>query len=154
MQVEKKIKIVEFSKVVFRGKYITKHLSRNEERFQMINFNFWQLELRERYEIQSKQKWSEVAQSCPTLCDPMDCSLQRSSVREIFQPGTLEWVAIYFSRGPSQPRDQTWVSYIVGRYFTVWATREVIITSTASRRKEIIKLRMDITEMRTGDEKI
>lgn len=40
MQMEKKIKIVEFSKVVFRGKYITKHLSRNEERFQMINFNF------------------------------------------------------------------------------------------------------------------
>ena len=37
---------------------------------------------------------SEVAQSCPTLCDPMDCSLQGSSVHEIFQARVLEWVAI------------------------------------------------------------
>ena len=40
---------------------------------------------------------SEVAQSCPTLCDPMDCSLQGSSVHEIFQARVLEWVAISFS---------------------------------------------------------
>ena len=37
---------------------------------------------------------SEVAQSCPTLCDPMDCSLPGSSVHGIFQAGVLEWVAI------------------------------------------------------------
>ena len=42
---------------------------------------------------------SEVAQSCPTLCDPMDCSLPDSSVHEIFQARVLEWVAISFSRG-------------------------------------------------------
>ena len=44
---------------------------------------------------------SEVAQSCPTLCDPMDCSLPGSSVHGIFQARVLEWVAISFSRGSS-----------------------------------------------------
>ena len=48
---------------------------------------------------------SEVAQSCPTLCDPMDCSLPGFSVSGIFQATVLEWVAISFSRGSSQPRD-------------------------------------------------
>ena len=41
---------------------------------------------------------SEVAQSCPTLRDPMDCSLSGSSVHEIFQARVLEWVAIAFSK--------------------------------------------------------
>ena len=68
---------------------------------------------------------SEVAQLCPTLCDPMDCSLLRSSVHGIFQAKVLEWVAISFSRGSSWPRDWTQVSHTVGRRFTVWATREV-----------------------------
>ena len=45
--------------------------------------------------------WSEVAQSCPTLCDPMDCSLQGSSVHGIFQARVLEWVAISISMGSS-----------------------------------------------------
>ena len=45
----------------------------------------------------SLQKWSEIAQSCPTLCDPMDCSLQGSSVHGILQARVLEWVAISFS---------------------------------------------------------
>ena len=44
----------------------------------------------------------------------------------IFQAWILEWVAISFSRGSSQPRDQTQVSRIVGRRFTVWATGEVL----------------------------
>ena len=47
----------------------------------------------------------EVAQSCPTLCDPMDCSLSGSSVHGIFQARVLEWIAISFSRGSSQPRN-------------------------------------------------
>ena len=68
-------------------------------------------------------KWSEVAQSCPTLCDPMDCSLPSFSVHGIFQARILAWVAISFSRRFSQPRDWTPVSCIVGRCFTVWATR-------------------------------
>ena len=71
---------------------------------------------------------SEVTQSCPTLCNPMDCSLQGSSVYGIFQAIVLKWIAISFSRGSSQPRDRTRVSHIVDRRFTVWATREVIST--------------------------
>ena len=66
---------------------------------------------------------SEVAQSCPTLCDPMDCSLTSSSVHEIFQARVLEWVAISFSRRSSQPKYRTQVSCFVGRRFTIWATR-------------------------------
>ena len=69
----------------------------------------------------------EVAQSCPTLCDPMDCSLPRSSVDGIFQARVLEWGAISFSRGSFWPRDQTQVLRTVGRRFTVQATREVLI---------------------------
>ena len=67
---------------------------------------------------------SEVAQLCLTLCNSMDCSLSGSSVHWIFQERVLEWGAISFSRGSSQPRDRTWVSCIAGRHFTVWATRE------------------------------
>ena len=76
-------------------------------------------------QINSNSLLPEVTQSCPTLCDPMDCSLPHSSVHGIFQARVLEWVAISFSRGSSQPRDRTWVSHIVGRRFTIWATREV-----------------------------
>ena len=57
----------------------------------------------------------------------MDCSLPGSSVHGIFQARVLEWVAISFSRGSSQPRDRTWVSRTAGRRFTVWATREGIV---------------------------
>ena len=70
-------------------------------------------------------KWSEVAQSCPTPCNPMDCSLPGSSVHGIFQARILEWVAISFSRRSFQPRDWTRVSHIVDRRLTIWATREV-----------------------------
>ena len=52
---------------------------------------------------------SEVAQSCPTLCDPMDCSLSGSSIHGIFQARVLEWIAISFSSGSSQPRNRTWL---------------------------------------------
>ena len=60
-----------------------------------------------------------VTQSCPTLCDPMDCSPPGSSVHGILQARILEWLAIPFSRGSSQPRDQTQVSCIAGGFFTV-----------------------------------
>ena len=72
-------------------------------------------------------KWSEVAQSCATLCNPMDCSLPGSSIQAILQARVLEWVAISFSREASQPGDWTWVSHISGRCFTLWATREAKI---------------------------
>ena len=57
-------------------------------------------------------------QSCPTLCDPMDCRLPGSSVHGILQARTLEWVAISSSRGSSRPRNRTRVSHIscIGRW--------------------------------------
>ena len=60
-----------------------------------------------------------VAQLCLTLCDPMDCSQPGSSVHGIFQARILERVAISSSRGSSQHRDQTQVSHIAGRLFTI-----------------------------------
>ena len=70
-------------------------------------------------------KWvSEVAQSRPTLCDPVDCSIPGFSIHGILQTKILEWVTISFSRGSSQPRDRTWVSCIAGRRFNLWATRK------------------------------
>ena len=64
------------------------------------------------------------AQSCHTLWDPMDYSLPDCSVHGILQARILVWVAIPLSKGSSQPRDQTWVSHITGRFFNIWATRE------------------------------
>ena len=84
-----------------------------------------------------RRKENEVAQSCLTLCNTMDCSLPGSSVHGIFQAIVLEWVVIFFSRGSSQPRGWTWVSHIVDRCFTIWATREVIIEEIILRRKAI-----------------
>ena len=72
---------------------------------------------------------SDVAQSCPTLCDPMDCSLSGSSVHGIFQAIILEWVAISFSMGSSWPRDWTQVSHIAGRH---WATIALPIRTRSS----------------------
>ena len=67
-----------------------------------------------------------VAKSCPALGDPIDCSPPGSSVHGIYQTRILEWVAIFFSRGSSWPRDWTQVSCIIGRFFTNWATREAL----------------------------
>ena len=64
---------------------------------------------------------SEVAQSCPTLCGPMDSNLPDFSLHGIFQAGVLEWVAISFSKGSSQPRDPI---HIAASHFIFWATRE------------------------------
>ena len=60
-----------------------------------------------------------VAQSCPTLCNPMNYT-----VHGILQARILEWVAFPFSRGSSQPKDQTQVSRIAWGFFTSLATRE------------------------------
>ena len=101
----------------------------------------------------------KVTQSCPTLCNPMDCSWnfpgQNTGVCSLFlfqgifpNPGlphcrqtlyqlshkqsqrTLEWVAYPFSRGSSWPRNRTRVFRITGRFFTNWAIREALIWST------------------------
>ena len=76
-----------------------------------------------------------VAQSCLTLCDPMDCSPPDCSVHRILQARILVWVAIPFFRGSSipffrgssQPRVWIWVFCIAGRLFTFWATREAYL---------------------------
>ena len=60
-----------------------------------------------------------IAQSRPTLCNPMGYTVHR-----ILQARILEWVAFPFSRGFSQPRDRTQVCHIAGGFFTNWATRE------------------------------
>ena len=67
----------------------------------------------------TSQQACSVLQSCPTLCDPMDCSPPGSSVHGILQARMLEWVAIPSSRGSSKPRDQTQVFNIAGGFFTI-----------------------------------
>ena len=67
-------------------------------------------------------EWVKVAQSCPTLCGPMDYT-----IHGILQARIPEWVAFPFSRGSSQPQDWTQVSHTAGGFFTVWATREALL---------------------------
>ena len=55
--------------------------------------------------LQSSIQFNSITQPCPTVWDPMDCSPPGSSVHGVLQARTLEWVAISFSRGSSQPRD-------------------------------------------------
>ena len=89
--------------------------------FQAIDLSLAQIKLLFQLCVRS------VPQLCLTLWDPMDCSPPGSSVHGILQARTLEWVAMPFSRGSSQPRDQTHVScisWITGRFFTHWATWE------------------------------
>ena len=64
-------------------------------------------------------EWVKVAQLCQTLCNPMGYTFHG-----ILQARILEWVAFPFSRGSSQPRDQTQVSHVADDFFTSWATRE------------------------------
>ena len=84
-----------------------------------------------RYQNQDAQVKVKVTQSCPTLCDPMDHTVaslvaqrlkrlppMRETVHGILQARIPEWVAFPFSKGSSQPRDQTHVSCIAGRFFT------------------------------------
>ena len=69
------------------------------------------------------KKWLRVkvlvAQSCLTLCSPMDCSPPGASVHWILQARTPEWAAMLSSRGSSRPRGETPISCIAGRFLTV-----------------------------------
>ena len=65
-------------------------------------------------------KWKSL--SCVWLCDPMDYTVYR-----ILQDRILEWVAVSFSRGCSEPRDRTQVSHVAGGFFTSWSTMEALI---------------------------
>ena len=64
------------------------------------------------------------AQLCPTLCNPMDCSLPGSSIHWVFQARMLEWAAFSFSRGSSWPRDCPCIFYIGRKVLFHWAIRE------------------------------
>ena len=81
-----------------------------------------------------------VAQPCLTLCNPVDCSPPGSSVHRIFHARMLEWVAMPSSRGSSQPRDQTQVSHIAGRFFTSWDTRETLRRGILITYSQAVKL--------------
>ena len=70
-----------------------------------------------------------VAQSCLTLCNSMNYNMPDSSVCGILQARILEWVAISFSRRSFQPRDQTQVTCIAGKFFTIWATNKFLSPS-------------------------
>ena len=81
--------------------------------------------------MEEGSEWGAAAaakscQSCPILCNPIDGSPIGSSDLGILQARILEWVAVSFSRGSSQPSDQTWVFCIADRRFTVWATRVIL----------------------------
>ena len=84
----------------------------------------------ESFPLDPLRAWYMCAKSlqlCPTLCDPGDYSLPGFSVHGIFQARILEWMAISFSRGSSQPRDQTRVLCLfalAGGFFTTSATCE------------------------------
>ena len=75
-----------------------------------------------------------VAQSWPTLCNPVDCSPSGSSVHGILQARILEWVAIPFSRQSPWLRAQTLVSCIMVRFFNVWTTREAPYVRQSARQ--------------------
>ena len=70
--------------------------------------------------IQNIQNWKWKSLTCPTLWQPMDYNLPGSPVHEILQTRILEWIGNPFSRESSLPKDQTQVSCIAGRFFTIW----------------------------------
>ena len=72
--------------------------------------------------------YAKSLQSCPTLCDPMNCSLPGSSVHGVLQARILEWVAMPSSRGSSQPRDWTLGLLHCRRILYHWAIEEAWIT--------------------------
>ena len=93
-------------------------VKRNEDPFSSLNLKSYKVFRTHLAYVKGNNGWSEVTQSCPTLCNPVDCSLPGFSVHGILQARILEWLAISFSRGSSWFRDQTCVSCIADRLFT------------------------------------
>ena len=90
----------------YNGKWNKKRRPRSSKRNKPKSYCLKSMRRLENYETKKGVKVL-VAQSCPTICDPMDCSPPGSSVHGIFQARILEWIAISFSRGSSRPRDGT-----------------------------------------------
>ena len=76
----------------------------------------------------------KVAQSCPTLCDPMDYTVQT----RILQTRILGGIAFPFSKGFSQPRDQTQVSCIASESFTIWETRDAPLFTSVQFSRSVV----------------
>ena len=98
------------------------------------------------YRTLEKESEMLAAQSCLTLCDPMDCSPPGSSVLGILQAGILEWVAIPFAKGSSQLRDQTRVPLIAGRYFATEPPRKFLHRTLGRQNKIAPFLKLFITQ--------
>ena len=90
-------------------------------------------------EEQTLGEWVKVAQSCPTLCNPMGYT-----IHGILQARILVWVDFPFSRGSSQPRNWTQVSHVAGWLFTSWATRKVLTLNKHSQTPS------NMTQSKTG----
>ena len=92
--------------LIYKGGYIGWIIKKAREFQRNIYFCF--IDYAKAFDfVKVKESESEVVQLCPTICDPMDCSLSGSSIHGIFQARVLEWIAIAFSRGSSLPRDRT-----------------------------------------------
>ena len=113
-------------------KFEVRGIRSNDEWVLPIWSLFWsQCCAMERFYISDNHNYNNMATgihvhaySCPTVCDPTECSPPGSSVHGTLQARILEWVTISFSRGSSWPRDQTQFSRIGGRHFNLWITRE------------------------------
>ena len=116
--------------VYYRGWYVNLNSGKSSNPWKWNLCHTLYLKHLEGFTVQIFNSWVNysvlclVAQLCPTLCDPMDCTHQAPLSAGTFQARTLEWVPISYSRGSSQPRDWTQVSRTAGRFFTSWATRE------------------------------
>ena len=97
---------------------------------------FYTHKSRETFSHISRRLLMLVSQPCPSFCDPMDSSPPGFSVHGILQARILEWVAFPFSRGASQPRDQTWVPCTAGSFFTIWVTEEAPETSNSTSQNQ------------------
>ena len=94
-----------------------------------------------------------ITQSCPTLYDPMNCSLPGSSVHGILQARIQEWVVISFPRGSSRPRDRTWISNIAGRFFTTEPPGKpyiYICTTVQLLKRKVLQWELGLPKLRRG----
>ena len=96
-----------------------------------------------KYAISCYWVWVKVAQSCPTLCDPVDYT-----VHGTLQARILEWGAFPFSRGSSQPRDRSQFSRIAGGFFTSWAIKYSYYAVQASQVALVVKSLLEMQETR------
>ena len=92
---------------------------------------------------------AETLQSCPTLCNSTDCSPPGSSVPEILQARILEWVAMFSSRGSSQPRNRTHISYVscTGRQVLYHWHHLIHALKSESLLSSLITLVLDVSHL-------